>query len=102
MKSEYYTGVLISACLQVRNKTEGNKLVGITCSDVSEDDLFTDVTYFHQGELSYAFLIHESGRIGTHPLYPRPLNIGDNPVFLYIKDLERSTGAAEMFEMIKR
>ena len=93
-------GILISGCLQVKDSNQ--KLLGIACSDVSEDDLFTDVTYFHQGELSYAFLVDNTGRVAAHPLFPRPNNIGEHPVFLNMQDLERFKEAKEIFESMSR
>ena len=86
--------------MQVQNS---GKLVGIVCSDVSGDDLFNDVAYFQQGELSYAFLVDQQGRIMMHPLYPRPASPSDDPVFVKMTDLERAPETKEILkEMLRR
>ena len=70
--------MLISVCMQVQ---ADGKLAGVTCTDVSNDDLFNDVTYFQQGTLSYAFLVDKQGRLMEHPLLPIPKSYKNDPIF---------------------
>ena len=84
--------------MQVQNS---GQLAGVVCSDVSGDDLFTDVTYFQEGELSYAFLVDGQGRMMMHPLLPLPVSSSDDPVIVRMTDLERQTEAqAILTEML--
>ena len=67
------------------------------------EDLLSEITYFRNGQASYAFMADSSGRAMMHPLLPAPSNIGDNPIFMDIRDLEPAPSfTSEVFESMKR
>lgn len=65
-------------------------------------DLLSDVTYFQQGELSYAFIIDNHGRLLMHPLLPRPLSIEEDPIFLQTTTLETASDAIDVMAAMQR
>ena len=81
-----FAGLVLSLCLPVTDSGDGLK--GVACMDLAIDDLLSDITYFREGETSYAFIIDENGRVLTHPLLPNPSEITNNPLFIYITALE--------------
>ncbi len=86
-------------CLPVRVVEGGDTtLKGVTCVDVTLEELFKDVTYFQEGSLSYAFIMDSRTRLLVHPLLPRPLDVEDDPIFLYLSDLEQSTEVEEIVQ----
>ena len=67
------------------------------------EDLLSEITYFREGQASYAFMAENSGRTMMHPLLPAPSNVGDDPIFMDIRDLEPdSTFNSVVFESMKR
>ncbi|XP_077862056.1 VWFA and cache domain-containing protein 1-like [Saccoglossus kowalevskii] len=84
------TGLMTTVALPVKYDGQLKGVVGV---DITLDDLLSDVTFFKEGDLSYAF-IYESGtkaegRTLMHPLAPAPIRIQDDPVFVHIWSLER-------------
>lgn len=66
----------------------------MACSDATLSDIVADISYFRQGEYSYAFIIDGIGRTLMHPLLPLPYSVKDDPIYVDIKNLERSQMAA--------
>ncbi|XP_006817010.2 VWFA and cache domain-containing protein 1-like, partial [Saccoglossus kowalevskii] len=84
-------GLLTVVSLPVIHNNNFEGIVGI---GITLEDLFSDVTYFRQGELSYSFIFEVSskfvGRTLLHPLLPAPNTVDEDPVFVHITSLERS------------
>ena len=81
--------MVTSACLPVYS----GMLVGVTCVDITMSDLLSDVTYFNEGELSYAFIIDNKARLLMHPLLPQPYAVQEEPIYVDMLSLETFTGA---------
>ncbi|XP_077996467.1 VWFA and cache domain-containing protein 1-like [Glandiceps talaboti] len=83
-------GLMTTAALPVKYQGE---LKGVVGTDFTLDDLFADITYFREGEKSYAFLFEANtkaeGRTLMHPLLPAPAYIEEDPVYVHITSLER-------------
>ncbi|CAC5388604.1 unnamed protein product [Mytilus coruscus] len=92
-------GLITSICLPVYRP--GGELVGVACSDATVSDIMSDISYFRQGELSYAFIIDGTGRTLIHPLLPLPESVKDDPIYVNIEHLERSTSATMVIESMK-
>ncbi|KAJ8315327.1 hypothetical protein KUTeg_007477 [Tegillarca granosa] len=84
-------GLITSICLPLYS-SQG--LFGVACSDATLSDIVADISYFRQGEYSYAFIIDGFGRTLMHPMLPLPYSIKDDPIYVDIKNLERSPMAA--------
>ncbi|KAL9960905.1 hypothetical protein ACROYT_G034413 [Oculina patagonica] len=79
------------------------KFFGVVGTDLSMEDLLSEITYFREGQASYAFMAESSGRTMMHPLLPAPSNAGDNPIFMDIRDLEpHPTFNSVVFDSMKR
>ena len=82
-------GLMTSACLPViRRSSPDSVLSGVVCIDITLGDLYSDVTDFTQGELSYAFVVDGQKRLLSHPMMPRPYKKTDDPVFIKMSTLE--------------
>ncbi|XP_063407199.1 VWFA and cache domain-containing protein 1-like [Mytilus trossulus] len=92
-------GLITSICLPVYRP--GGELVGVACSDATVSDIMSDISYFRQGELSYAFIIDGIGRTLIHPLLPLPDSVKDDPIYVNIEHLERSSSATMVIESMK-
>ncbi|XP_033111396.1 VWFA and cache domain-containing protein 1-like [Anneissia japonica] len=71
------------------------KLKGVVGTDIPVAEMFEDVTYFKQGEYSYAFLFDgkdsAQGRTLSHPLLPLPQAVtNDFSIYVHITTLERA------------
>ncbi len=88
-----YPGLIISGCLPIHHS---DHLIGVACVDIVVSELLSDVTYFHQGALSYAFVADETGRTILHPLMPSPTEVTDDPIFVYLTSLEREGHAKDI------
>jgi len=71
-------------------------LEGVTCADIVMNSLFSEVAYFQQSPLSYAFLIDDDGHVLLHTLLPQPQTSNDKPLVLDILDLETGEAAADV------
>lgn len=78
------------------------KFIGVAGTDINMDDLLSDITFFNQGQSTYAFMISNSGRTLIHPLLPAPTDAYGDPVFLDIRTLEPETEFEEVFDSIRR
>ncbi|XP_033103553.1 VWFA and cache domain-containing protein 1-like [Anneissia japonica] len=74
------------------------ELIGIVGIDVSVGDLLEDITYYHEGEVSYAFIADKNGNALSHPSLPRPLFVKTQPSFVDIALLEQAPG----FDAVKK
>ena len=94
--------MLTSLCLPVHvTRNNSQVLQGVTCVDVTLDELFKDVTYFQQGRLSYAFILDRNARVFIHPLLPRPSDVEDDPILLYLPDIEQAREIPDLLQQMK-
>ena len=80
----------------------GTKLQGVTCVDVELEDIFFNVTYYHQGIDAYGFIIDSRGRTILHPLLPKPTDSQEDPKFDNILSLEMAQGVDEVIQSMTR
>jgi len=92
-------GLLSSITLPCYHK---GKFIGVVGTDISMEDLLSEVTYFKKGQSSYAWMADSSGRTMMHPLFPSPSNVYVDPIFMDIRDLEAEPGFDVVFQSIKR
>ena len=78
------------------------KFIAVVGTDLSMEDLLSDITYFQKGQLSYAFMADSSGRTMMHPLLPAPSDAYEDPIFMDITALEPEPEFYSVFESIKR
>ena len=94
-----FIGLLTSVTLPCYHK---GKFIGVVGTDLSMEDLLSDITYFQRGEASYAFMADSSGRTMMHPLLPAPSHAYGDPFFMDITALEPEPEFYSVFESIKR
>ena len=75
---------------------------GVLCMDVRLSELLSNIQYFREGELSYAFLIDGTGRVLLHYLQPYPSAYKTDPDPIDIHTLERGNDAAMVIKSMKR
>ena len=63
-------------------------LFGVTCVDIPLDTLFSEILYFRQQTLSYAFLVDGQGHVLMHPLIPLPKTELDEPILVDMRSVE--------------
>ena len=95
------SGLVTSLC-QAVSDSDIDKLLGVVCVDMTISDLFSDVTYFRQGELSYSFITDQNGRVITHPLLPRPMSVEEDPIFVRLTALEIASEASVVMNAMQR
>ncbi|KAJ7384571.1 hypothetical protein OS493_021202 [Desmophyllum pertusum] len=78
---------------------QGN-FIGVTGTDINIEDLLSDITFFNQGQSTYAFMISNSGRTLIHPLLPAPTDAYGDPIFMDIRTLESDTEFNEVFDSV--
>lgn len=78
------------------------EFIGLTGTDINIEDLLSDITFFNQGQSTYAFMITNSGRTLIHPLLPEPTHAYGEPVYLDIRALEPEKDFIEVFESIQK
>ncbi|KAL9960915.1 hypothetical protein ACROYT_G034423 [Oculina patagonica] len=93
------TGLLTSITLPCYHQ---GKFIGVVGTDLSMEDLLSEITYFQRGKSSYAFMADSSGRTMMHPLLPAPSDAYGDPIFMDITALEPGTEFYSVFESIKR
>ena len=76
-------------------------LKGVVGLDMTLSDLLKEVTYFHEGDLSYIFVVDDKGRLLTHPLLPKPMAIEDDPIFLKMTTLETALKTSQVLRYIR-
>ena len=77
-----FSGLLMSITLPCFHE---GKFIGVAGTDINMNDLLSDITFFNQGQSTYAFMISNSGRTLIHPLLPAPTDAYGDPVFLDIR-----------------
>ena len=98
--SSSFAGVLVSVVVPVWSR---GKVVGVAGTDVPFSDLISDVLYFSKGDYSYAFLIdRETGNTVIHPQMPTLQAYKDDPVVLYITELEQAQEFQTVLESMLR
>ena len=79
------------------------QFIGVVAVDITMSDLLADVTYFSQGQASYAFLVDRTdGRTIMHPLLPVPSSVTKPPIFVDIRSLEPEKGFDSVYSSIER
>ncbi|XP_070564445.1 VWFA and cache domain-containing protein 1-like [Ptychodera flava] len=73
-----------------------NRLLGIVGVDLNMGDVLEDVTYFEEGELSYAFMIDNQGYTLQHPTLPRPCFVNYQPMHADISHFEQVPGFSKI------
>ncbi|KAL9960908.1 hypothetical protein ACROYT_G034416 [Oculina patagonica] len=92
------TGLLTSITLPCYHQ---GKFIGVVGTDLSMEDLLSEITYFQKGQSSYAFMADSSGRTMMHPLLPAPSDAYGDPIFMDITALEPEPEFDSVFESIK-
>ncbi|KAL9960925.1 hypothetical protein ACROYT_G034433 [Oculina patagonica] len=92
------TGLLTSITLPCYHE---GKFIGVVGTDISMEDLLSEITYFQKGQSSYAFMADSSGRTMMHPLLPAPSDAYGDPIFMDITALEPEPEFYSVFESIK-
>lgn len=90
-------GVVVSICKSVRDSV----LKGVTCVDVSLIDLLEGVEFFNAGPTTYAFLVDSTRRVIIHPLFPRPVDALEDPLYVPINQLEPEMTDEEIDKIMK-
>jgi len=80
----------------------GGKFIGVVGTDISMEDLLSEVTYFEKGQSRYAWMADSSGRAMMHPLLPAPSHGFVDPIFMDITALEPEPGFDAVFQSIKK
>ena len=78
------------------------KFIGVAGTDMNIDELLSDITFFNQGQTTYAFMISGSGRTLIHPLLPTPIHAYADPIFMDIRTLEPDSEFKEVFESMTK
>ncbi|XP_006825614.1 VWFA and cache domain-containing protein 1-like [Saccoglossus kowalevskii] len=73
-----------------------NRLLGIVGIDLNMGDMLEDITYFEEGELSYAFMVDDQGYTLMHPSLPRPTFMKSQPMHADISHFENVDGFTEI------
>ena len=76
--------------------------IGVAGTDINIEDLLSDITFFNQGQSTYAFMISNSGRTLIHPLLPEPTDAYGDPIFMDIRTLEPETEFNKVFDSITK
>ncbi|XP_078384872.1 VWFA and cache domain-containing protein 1-like [Oculina patagonica] len=92
------TGLLTSITLPCYH--QGN-FIGVVGTDLSMEDLLSEIIYFQRGQSSYAFMADSSGRTMVHPLLPAPSDAYGDPIFMDITALEPEPEFYSVFQSIK-
>ena len=97
--SLYFSGLLMSITLPCFHE---GKFIGMAGTDINMDDLLSDITFFNQGQGTYAFMVSNSGRTLIHPLLPAPTDAYGDPIFIDIRTLEAQKAFNEVFDSITK
>ena len=78
------------------------KFIGVVGTDISMEDLLSEITYFQRGQSSYAFMADSSGRTMMHPLLPAPSEAYEDPIYMDLTTLEPDPEFYSVFQSIKK
>ena len=76
--------------------------IGVVGTDISMEDLLSEITYFQKGQSSYAFMADSSGRTMMHPLLPAPSEAYEDPIYMDLTTLEPDPEFYSVFQSIKK
>ncbi len=93
------TGLITSITLPCYHQ---GKFIGVVGTDLSMEDLLSEITYFQRGQSSYAFMADSSGRTMMHPLLTSPSDAYWDPIFMDITALEPEPEFYPILESIKK
>ncbi|KAL9960894.1 hypothetical protein ACROYT_G034402 [Oculina patagonica] len=79
-----------------------NTFIGVVATDISMEDIQSQITYFRKGRSSYAFMVDSFGRAMIHPLLPAPSEAFEDPIFMDIAALEPASGFGDVLASILR
>lgn len=71
--------------------------IGVVGTDISMEDLVSDINLLNEGQSAYAYMTSKSGRTIVHPLLPAPTDAYGDPVYLDIRALEPETEFNDVF-----
>ena len=71
--------------------------IGVVGTDISMEDLVSDINLLNEGQSAYAFMTSKSGRTIVHPLLPAPTDAYGDPVYLDIRALEPEAEFNDVF-----
>ncbi len=75
-----------------------HQLKGVTCIDVSLEEITPGVTSLHHGRNAYAMKYDYKGRIIRHPLMPDAVTY-NRTIYLDVTDLERSAEFKQIIDL---
>ncbi|XP_071491032.1 VWFA and cache domain-containing protein 1-like [Diadema antillarum] len=93
------TGLIMSL---TRPCYANDQVFGIVGLDINMADILEDVTYFEEGDQSYAFMIDDQGLTIMHPSLPKPSLVVEQPIFTSIRHFEQSVGFDKLQEIVLR
>ena len=96
----FFSGLLMSITLPCYDNTD--TFIGVAGTDINIEDLLSDITFFNQGQTTYAFMIGETGRTLIHPLLPAPTDAYEDPIFMDIRTLEPESEFLEVFDSMTK
>ena len=79
-----------------------NKFIGVVGTDISMEDIQSQIIYFKKGQASYAFMANSFGRAMIHPLLPAPSGAFEDPIVMDITTLEPETEFNDVIASIIR
>ena len=71
--------------------------IGVVGTDISMEDLVSDINLLNEGQIAYAYMTSKSGRTIVHPLLPAPTDAYGDPVYLDIRTLEPEADFNDVF-----
>jgi len=71
--------------------------IGVVGTDISMEDLVSDINLLNEGQSAYAYMTSKSGRTIVHPLLPAPTDAYGDPVYLDIRALEPEAEFNDVF-----
>ena len=87
-------GLVISITLPCYHK---GVFIGVVGTDISMEDLVSDINLLNEGQIAYAYMTSKSGRTIVHPLLPAPTDAYGDPVYLDIRTLEPEADFNDVF-----
>ena len=92
-------GLVISITLPCYHK---GVFIGVVGTDISMEDLVSDINLLNEGQSAYAFMTSKSGRTIVHPLLPAPTDAYGDPVYLDIRTLQPEADFNDVFTSVTK